>query len=425
MTRHQDGEKPSVAAQTVTPVQKNQNAISVDGASRAFRRLGPHIGFLLALLLLAANMRGSIVAMGPLAEIIGHDLVLSGTQLGLLTTIPVLSFGVLSVFAPRLGQRFGLEATLLTMLLFIAIGQGLRATGSYGIMIVGTIILGSAIAVLNVLTPSLVRRSFPTHVALITALYTFTMSTGATVAAFVAIPIRNAADGDWRYSLGIWAVFAAIAFVFWLPMLRYRHKGPVPVAVTPVSLWKNAEAWWLALFFGCQSLMFYTGTAWVAKVFIDRGIAEAEAATLLTIFNVFGIPAAFAAPLIYSKIANKKLAMIILHIPLMVGIPGFVFATTELPYLWVFCMGLGQGAMISIALTLVGIRGADPQTSARLSGMCQSVGYLLAALGPVTFGALYDALGNWHVALALLFGIVCIQLIAALRAGSAEKIGAS
>lgn len=392
-------------------------------ASRGFRHLGAHIGFLLAILLLAANMRGSIVGLGPLAEIIGTDLSLSGTQLGLLTTLPVLSFGVLSMFAPRLGQKFGLEATLLTMLLFIAIGQGLRASGAYDVMVVGTIILGAAIAVLNVLTPSLVRRSFPTHVALVTALYTFTMSSGATIAAFVSIPIRNAADGDWRWSLGVWAVFAAIAFVCWLPMLRYRHVGAAPAPVAHISLWKNVEAWWLALFFGCQSLMFYTGTAWVAKVFIDHGISEAEAATLLTLFNVFGIPAAFGAPLIYSKIANKKLAMLVLHIPLIIAIPGFVFATTELPYVWAVCMGLGQGSMISIALTLVGMRGADPQTSARLSGMAQSVGYLFAAIGPVLFGALHDLLGDWQVALYFLFVVVAVQLCASMRAGSSKKIG--
>lgn len=392
-------------------------------AGRGFNRLGAHIGFLLAVLLLAANMRGSIVGLGPLAEIIGTDLSLSGTELGLLTTLPVLSFGVLSIFAPRLGQKFGLEATLMTMLLFIAVGQGLRASGAYDIMVIGTIILGAAIAVMNVLTPSLVRRSFPTHVAFVTALYTFTMSTGATVAAFISIPIRNAAGGDWRWSLGVWAVFAAIAFVCWLPMLRYRHKAAAPALTAKISLWKNVEAWWLALFFGCQSLMFYTGVAWLAKVFIDHGITEAEAATLLSIFNVFGIPAAFAAPLIYSKIANKKLAMLVLHIPLIIAIPGFVFATTELPYVWAVCLGLGQGSMISIALTLVGMRGADPQTSARLSGMAQSVGYLFAAIGPVLFGALHDLLGDWQVALYFLFVAVAIQLVASMRAGSPDKIG--
>lgn len=402
-----------------TTAQAGQN----NGAGRGFRHLGPHIGFLIALLLLALNMRGSIVVMGPLAEIVGIDLHLSGTQLGLLTTIPVLCFGVLSIFAPRLGQRFGLEATLLTTLLLVAVGQGLRSTGVYGVMIIGTVILGAAIAVMNVLTPSLVRRSFPSHVALITALYTFTMSSGATLAAFVAVPVRNAADGDWRYALGIWAVVALIGFICWLPMLRYRHKG----ALAPqgkISLWRNAEAWWLSLFFGCQSLMFYTGTAWVAKVFIDSGISEGQAGTLLTIFNVFGIPAAFLAPLIYSAIANKKLAMVVLHIPLLIGIAGFVFATTELPYLWALCMGLGQGSMISIALTLVGMRGADPQTSAKLSGMCQSLGYLLAAIGPVMFGALHDLLGVWQVPLFVLMAVVIVQFFASLRAGSPTKISA-
>ncbi|MFH1806690.1 MAG: MFS transporter [Pseudomonadota bacterium] len=396
---------------------------AADPAARGFRRLTPHLGFLAALLLLALNMRGSIVVMGPLAETVGIDLSLSATQLGLLTTIPILCFGVLSVFAPRLGQRYGIETTLVVMLILVAIGQGLRSTGIYGVMVAGTLVLGSAIAVMNVLTPSLVRRSFPARVAMVTALYTFTMSSGAAFSAWIAIPVRDAMGGDWRYALGIWAVVAVIGFVCWLPMLRYRHRNGA-AGLPAASLWRNREAWVLSLFFGCQSLVFYTGIAWVSKIFIDSGISEAEAATLLTLFNIFGIPAAFLAPLIYSAIPNKKLAMTVLHLPFLIGIPGFAFATTSFPYVWVICMGLGQGSMISIALTLVGMRGVDPQTSARLSGMCQSLGYLLAAIGPVLFGALYDVLGDWRVPLMILFGVLCVQYLAALRAGSAEKISA-
>ena len=145
---------PSAGPSAKTP----QNGKPAPDASRGFQHLGAHIGFLLAILLLAANMRGSIVGLGPLAEIIGTDLSLSGTQLGLLTTLPVLSFGVLSMFAPRLGQKFGLEATLLTMLLFIAIGQGLRASGAYDVMVVGTVILGAAIAVLSLYHAHTLRR---------------------------------------------------------------------------------------------------------------------------------------------------------------------------------------------------------------------------------------------------------------------------
>ncbi|RCK54117.1 cyanate transporter [Thalassospira profundimaris] len=416
--------EPPVTAATDTPRDETGDTASnaSDPAERGFRRLWPHLGFLAALLLLAFNMRGSIVVMGPLAERVGLDLQLSGAQLGLLTTIPVLCFGVLSIFAPRLGQRFGLETTLITMLALVAVGQGLRASGQYGVMVMGTVVLGAAIAVMNVLTPSLVRRSFPARVALVTALYTFVMSSGASIAAFSAVPIRNSMAGDWRYALGLWAVVAVVGFVCWLPMLRYHHHAQG--TATRISLWRNREAWWLSLFFGCQSMMFYTGVAWVAKIFFDSGMSEAEAATLLTVFNIFGIPAAFLAPLIYSAIPNKKLAMTVLHIPLFIGIPGFVFATTDMPYLWAMCLGLGQGSMISIALTLVGMRGADPQTSAKLSGMCQSLGYLLAATGPVLFGALHDILQSWHIPLLILFGVVSVQFLAGLRAGSPDKISA-
>tara|TARA_R110001583_G_scaffold179320_2_gene336018 strand:- start:117003 stop:118304 length:1302 start_codon:yes stop_codon:yes gene_type:complete len=417
--------RPENRSDSVSQSAENQPDLAeqtdqYDPAARGFRSLAPHLGFLAALLLLAFNMRGSIVAMGPLAETVGLDLQLSGVQLGLLTTIPVLCFGMLSIFAPRLGQRFGLEATLVSMLALVAVGQGLRASGHYGVMVIGTIVLGAAIAVMNVLTPSLVRRSFPGKVALITALYTFVMSSGATIAAFSAVPLRNSMEGDWRYALGVWAIVAAIGCVCWLPMLRYHHhaQGASP----RISLWRNGEAWWLSLFFGCQSMVFYTGTAWVAKIFIDSGMSDAEAGTLLTVFNVFGIPAAFLAPLIYSAIPNKKLAMVVLHLPLFIGIPGFVFATTDMPYLWAMCMGLGQGSMISMALTLIGLRGADPQTSAKLSGMCQSLGYLLAATGPVLFGALHDYLQSWQIPLLILFAVAAVQFVSGLRAGSPDKI---
>jgi len=386
-----------------------------------FPRSLTQLGFLAALLLLAFNMRASIVVMGPLAEIIGRDLYLSGTELGLLTTIPILCFGLLSMFASRLGHRYGLEACLLLTLLFVAIGQGLRSSGHYGVMLLGTVILGAAIAVMNVLTPSLVRRSFPAHIALVTALYTFVMAGGAAIAAYSAIPLRAVMAGDWRYSFGIWAALAGFGFVCWLPMLRYHHVGSAATAKN-ISLWRNAEAWWLSLYFGCQSLVFYTSTAWVAKIFLDRGMSESEAGTLLTVFNVCGIPAALLSPLLYSSIANKRLAMLVVHLPLLIGVPGFALATTHFPYFWALSMGVGQGAMISVALTLVGTRGADPQISAKLSGMCQSFGYLLAALGPVLFGALHDLLGTWWVPLIFLMTVLAVQFVAALRAGSNTKI---
>ncbi|MGD8176868.1 CynX/NimT family MFS transporter [Marinimicrobium sp. ARAG 43.8] len=381
----------------------------------------PLVGFVLALLLLAANMRGSLVVVGPLVESIGRDLSLSSVQMGLLTTVPILCFGLLSVMAPRIAGRHGLELTLWGALALVAVGQGLRAVDHYTVMLLGTVILGAAIALMNVLTPSLVRRSFPSRIALMTGVYTLTMSSVGALAAFSAVPLRDAMKGNWQYPVGLWALFAAAAFLLWLPMLRFRHRADVPDRRS-VSLWRNTEAWWLSVFFGCQSMVFYTCIAWLAKVFADAGMSEAKSGTLLTLYNLFGIPATFLAPLIYTRMRNKALAMALLHVPAVVGVAGFVLATTEWPYVWAICMGLGQGSMISVALTLIGIRGADAPTAASLSGMCQSVGYLMAAVGPVLFGALHDGFGSWQVPLWLLMAVMIAQFGTALRAGAPRLI---
>ena len=389
-----------------------------------FHHLSRHLGFLLGMMLLAANMRGAIVVLGPLAETVGQDLQLSGVELGLLTTIPVLCFGLLSVLASRLGQRFGLESILLTAVLFIALGQALRTSGMYGVMLIGTVVIGAAIAVMNVLTPALVRRSFAEQLPLVTGLYTFVMASGAAFAAFSAVPIMLWAEGDWRWSLGFWSVLAALSFVVCLPMLRYQHHTST-AGPRAGSLWRNSDAWWLALMFGCQSMLFYTGTAWIAKIFIDLGTSENEAGTLLTVFNMLGIPAALVAPMLYAAIRNKTVAMILLHVPLFIGVFGFAFAPLSQPYLWMACFGIGQGTMIALVLMLVGARGADPQTSARLSGMCQSFGYLLAASGPVLFGALHDWLQDWKIPLYLFVAMLLTQFVAAIKVGSDKPIVAA
>lgn len=390
-----------------------------------FDHLSRHLGFLLGMMLLAANMRGAIVVLGPLAETIGQDLQLSGVELGLLTTIPVLCFGLLSVLAAKLGGRFGLESILLASVLFIALGQALRTSGIYGVMLVGTVVIGAAIAVMNVLTPALVRRSFASHLPLVTGLYTFVMAGGASLAAFSAVPMMRMAEGDWRWSLGFWSVLAAVSFVICLPMLRYQHHAAGNAGKPAGSLWRNSDAWWLALMFGCQSMLFYTGTAWIAKIFIDLGTTETEAGALLTMFNVPGIPAALLAPMIYASFRNKRLAMLVLHVPLFIGIFGFAFAPLALPYVWMACFGVGQGTMIALVLMLVGARGADAQTSARLSGMCQSFGYMLAATGPVLFGALHDWLQDWQIPLYLFVAMLLTQFVAALKVGTDRPIVAA
>lgn len=393
-------------------------------APGALRRAGPLLGFLAALILLAVNLRTGIVVIGPLADGIGDDLALDGVALGLLTSLPLLCFAGLSLFAPRLGERLGLERALLLALWVLLAGLVLRVPGIYGLMVAGTVLMGAAIAVMNVLTPGLVRQRFPHRVAAVTAMYSVVMSFGASAAAAFAVPVRHYFGGDWRYPLAASALVALLGALAWLPMLRYRPVRHGKVLARP-TLWRQRDAWVLSLFFGCQSLLFYTLTAWMAKFFVDAGTSEAEAGGLLTLFTLCGMPANFAAPLLFALFRRRRrLAMGMMQLLPLAGMAGLLLAPLAAPVLWVVLLGVGQGCMIALGLTLIAVRGADARVSAGLSGMCQSLGYLLAASGPVTLGAVYDLSGAWLIPMVFLMVVALVQAVAGVLAAEGAPVQA-
>ena len=105
------------------------------------------------------------------------------------------------------------------------------------------------------------------------------------------------------------------------------------------------------------------------------------------------------------------------------GALGLLFAAETATALWVVLLGLGQGACFSLALTFFALRAPDSEHAAALSGMAQSVGYLLAAVGPFLFGLLRDATHSWTVPLALLFTVVVGLLITGLGAARDTHVG--
>ncbi|MFC6330337.1 MFS transporter, partial [Alloalcanivorax gelatiniphagus] len=111
-----------------------------------------------------------------------------------------------------------------------------------------------------------------------------------------------------------------------------------------------------------------------------------------------------------------------LQLPPLIGMAGLLAAPLSAPVVWVVLLGFGQGCMIALGLTLMGVRGADARVAAGLSGMCQSLGYLLAATGPVTLGALYDLSGNWMLPMWLLMGVTVAQAVAGIRVAEGPPI---
>lgn len=160
---------------------------------------------LVTVLIVAANLRPAITAVGPLIERIGEDTGLGPAALGLLGAIPAVGFGVVALFVAAAGRRWGLERSIFFALLLLAAGTLLRSLPLGGFsLFAGTILLSAAIGVGNVLVPAVVKRDFPGRVPAVTGLYTAVLVGCAAVASGTAVPV--AAAHGWELTLGVSAI---------------------------------------------------------------------------------------------------------------------------------------------------------------------------------------------------------------------------
>ncbi|MFE0333278.1 CynX/NimT family MFS transporter [Streptomyces sp. NPDC058955] len=364
------------------------------------------------IVLASLNMRVALASVAPLVGEIAGAFGLSSTAGSLITSIPVLFLGLGALVAPWLGRRFGAERTVLAALLLLAGGILLRLLPSVTALYGGGVLVGTAIALLNVLMPGLIKRDFPDRAATMTSVYTGAMVAGATVAAAAAVPLEEALGGGWQGSLGSWSLLAVVAAVAWLPQVliargRTGHEvRAVPAAgAAPVRVWRSALAWQVTLFMGLQSLWSYVLIAWMPTIFTDHGMSRSEAGVVFAFNNLIQVAGAFAVPLLAGRRRSQRPLVVLVTTLVAAGYAGLLVAPAEGAWLWSAVLGVGQGGALGLALTLIVLRTKDAPTAARLSGMAQTVGYLMAAVGPLAAGALHQATGSWTLPISLVLGV--------------------
>jgi CP family cyanate transporter-like MFS transporter len=342
--------------------------------------------------------------------------------MGLLSTVPLLLWGVLAPVAPWLTRRLSSETVVLACLLVLALGAALRAGPTLAVIMGGTVLVGAAIAVMNVLLPGLVKRDFPRHTGLMTGVYTMALVGGATLASGLAVPLRDALGGDWRHSMAAWAVFALVGAVAWLPTLlaTRHHQAPAPGPRAP--LWKSPLAWQLTMFMGLQSLVYFAWLTWLPRLLQDHGLTSAESGWLLAVGNMVQIPVTLALPILAGRMARQRGLAVGTAAVTAAGLLGLLVAPTAAPIAWMLLLGIGGGASISLALMLIVLRARDNRQVAQLSAMAQGVGYLLSAAGPLLFGWLYDATARWAPSLWLLLACTVGMGVFGLGAGRAAYV---
>ncbi|WP_420097970.1 CynX/NimT family MFS transporter [Corynebacterium sp.] len=372
------------------------------------------------ILLVAGNLRAAITTVGPVLTGIEDDLGISSSSASFLVSLPLLAFAVVSPLVPRVAHRTGLERIIVLGLVCLAVGLVMRSTPPIALLWVGTVLIGVAIAVLNVVLPALVKRDFPTKIGQVTGAYSAVQSGFAAVAAGVAVPVAGLTALGWRLPLGMWAGLALIATGAVLPQL-WRSASPAPVPPPPESagaapVWRRALAWQVAAFMGLQSTNYYVLVTWLPSIEQDAGISGATAGTHLLLFNVFGIVGSLCCSALLSRLTDQRVLGVLIPVTLLIAVVG-ILLVPGLTGVWACIAGIGGGASIVLSLSLFGLRARHHTTAASLSGMAQSVGYILAALGPVVVGGLHDATGSWTPALSVLVVVDVAMLGVGLLVG--------
>jgi CP family cyanate transporter-like MFS transporter len=379
-----------------------------------------------ALVLAALCLRAPFSAVGPVLDELGDEFALSTGALAVVTALPLVCFGLVSPFAPVIASRIGLHRALVVGLAALAAGIGLRLVGSAGLF-TGTVLLTGGIAIVNVLLPAAARSEYGRRSAVVVGMTTASMATSASAGAGLAQPFTSL-GGSARIGLLLWGVpvLAALAAVVVLARAR-RDVAPPPAtaAGSRTAILRDRVALAVTLYLGLQSLSFYAMLTWLPDVLeSEAGISPVAAGALVALAAVLGGPAALVVPPLAARRPDQGWWIVGTSVPTAVAIVGLLVAPGAAPVVWALLYGLGTGAAFPLAMALVLQRTRDVAQTGRLSASAQSIGYLIAATGPLGVGLLHQATGGWTAGLALLLAVLAAQTAVGMAAARPRLVSA-
>ncbi|PJN90302.1 CynX/NimT family MFS transporter [Bacillus sp. mrc49] len=383
---------------------------------------------IIGIILLGANLRAPLTSVGPLVTSIRDALGITNALSGFLTTLPLLSFALLSPFAPRIARRFGMELTLFASLILLTVGIAIRSLGGVPTLFIGTILIGLAIAIGNVLLPSLIKHNFARNIGLMTGVYAVSMNLCGAMASGISTPIASSSSMGWAGALGCWGILSLITIFFWMPQLRrpFRRERNVQTVKKQknTNLWRSGLAWQITFFMGLQSFIFYTVITWMPEILEQKGLNADEAGWMLSIMQLAVIPITFIVPILAGRLQSQRKLVVPPAVFLVAGIFGILYGSELLIPVCMMLIGIGVGTIFSLSMMFFSLRTRSTHEATELSGMAQSFGYLLAAVGPVLFGWLHDMTHSWTIPLLMLVVISALIFIVGMRAGKNEYVTA-
>jgi len=385
------------------------------------RRLAKEKRFLLviSIIVITFNLRAPIFSVGSLITMIQEEYPLSSALCGFLTTLPLVAFAVFSPFVAVISKRIGMHRTMLLGLFLSLSGILIRSyLGIFGLFF-GTALMGTGISCANVLIPGIIKSDFPDRVGLITGIYCTAMSVFSGIGAGVSVPLAVRFGFGWKGSLAAWSLLCLLAIFFWLPHLKAGASLPDSTAFSAErtkpsgSLFRSPLAWAVTAYMGLQAIICYSATTWLPTIFQSYGISAESAGYMALYLQWISIIGAFVVPVLSDRVRNQVNINTIFCLSYFFGTLGLILfpGSPLMIYLSLTFFGVGMGASFSLYLVFISMRTRSASDTARLSGMSQSLGYLLAAIGPPLFGKMFDATASWTLTL-ILFALFALALAA-------------
>ena len=381
-------------------------------------------------LALGYNLRGAITSLPPVFPELQSSLGLSSTTISILAATPVICFGAVSGFAASLARRAGEERVLLGASIALVIGLVARGAAPGALLFPGTILCSGAIAVMNVLLSSLIKRRWPERAGFLIGLYIMALSAGAIVASLVSVPLWQGTGGSVALTLGWLAAPAALAVLLWLPQAR---SAPRPTAAgrpaarprpARVAVYRYAVTWHVTIFMGMQSLLYYATLSWLPTMLRDRGESAAAAGDLLALMGVGNLAVSLFIPMLAQRMRSQVALVVPTTIAVTAGLAGLLYLPLGGAVGWALILGAGQNAALALAIFFTAARAPHAAAAASLSSLAQAVGYLLASAGPLEVGLLHSATGSWTAPVMVLFALSAVMLVAGLLAARPRMLPA-
>jgi MFS transporter, CP family, cyanate transporter len=379
-------------------------------------------------LALGYNLRGAITSLPPVFPELQASLRLSGATISILAATPVICFGVVSGFAASLARRAGEERALLGASIALVAGLLARGAAPGALLFPGTILCSGAIAVMNVLLSSLIKRRWPERAGFLIGLYITALSAGAIVASLVSVPLWQDTGGSVALTLGWLAAPAALAVLLWLPQARPRPQSRATPAAharpARVAVHRHAITWHVTIFMGMQSLLYYATLSWLPTMLRDRGESAAAAGDLLALMGVGNLAVSLFIPMAAQRMRSQVALVVPTTLAVAGGLAGLLYLPLGGAVAWALILGAGQNAALALAIFFTAARAPHAAAAASLSSLAQAVGYLLASAGPLEVGLLHSATGSWTAPVMVLFALSGVMLVAGLLAARPRMLPA-